>query len=276
MTGSPQSSTKAQGAANPFAHLYETRTGLFAGPRTLWNGGEAPPQDKPATGSKEDGERRFTDAEWRAMRRTQLADADMKDLMQKVIDLEATNFKLRQRETPDGGKALTPDEAKEWEAYRALGKKPADLKTALESGEVASKELGTLKQEREIESTAGIVKANPGVLRDVLTRHNLTAKVQGEAPKAGEEDKRAVHLFDKDGKDVGEARAWAAQHEVAYVPALFPAQTTTTPKVQGTVVTPQAGAGGNAGDGVSSYAARILAERQAAANPTPSTGGNTA
>ena len=245
MTGSPQSSTKAQGAANPHAHLYETRTGLFAGPRILWDGGEAPPQDKPAAKDQGDGERRFTDAEWRAMRRTQLADADMNALMQKVIDLEATNFKLRQRETPDGGKALTPDEAKEWEAYRALGKKPADLKTALESGEVASKELGTLKAQQQAAELASVGKAAPSVLSDLLARHGLTGKVQGDAPKTGEEDKRAVHLFDKDGKDVGELRTWAAQHEAAYVPALFPTQTTTTPTVQGTVVSPQAGAGGN-------------------------------
>lgn len=222
MTGNPQSSTEAQGAT---------------------------------TTTPADGERRFTEAEYKAMRRNQLADADMNALMNKVIELEASNYKLRQRETPDGGKALTPDEAKEWEAYRALGKKPADLKTAIESGEVASRELGTLKQEQEIAGTAGVAKANPGVLRDILTRHNLTAKVQGEAPAAGQEDKRAVHLFDKDGKDVGEARTWAVQHEAAYVPALFPTMT-AQPAVSGTVVSPQAGGGSAAPAGPKSVEQR--------------------
>ncbi|MBZ9712187.1 hypothetical protein [Deinococcus multiflagellatus] len=276
MTQGVQPTTKAQGAAVPslaLLGLYETRRGMFGPQLTLWEGGAATAAgtttvqgtgDQTAQGG---GERRMTDAEWRQMRRTQLDGADLKELVNKVIDLEASNFKLRQRETPEGGKSLTPDEAKEWEAYRALGK-PADLKTELETGKLAVTERDTLKRSAEVATVADVAKAKASVLTERLDRDSLSAKVQGEG------DKRAVHVFDKDGKDLGELKTYAQQHWADYVPALFPTDTQTTQSQGGTAVTGQAGASAGTGsNGLHGYAAKVLADRQAAANPTPPAGG---
>ncbi len=276
MTQGVHTSPTAQGAtANSLAlqGLYETRHRLFGPHRTLWEGGAANDgASNGAQGAQQDaaqggGERRMTDAEWRQMRRTQLDGAELKDLVNKVIDLEATNFKLRQRETPEGGKSLTPAEAKEWDAYRALGK-PDTLKTELETGRTAVTERDDLRRSAEVATVADVAKAKASVLTERLERGGLSAKVQGEG------DKRAVHVFDKDGKDLGELKEYATKNWADYVPALFPGDAQGAQQGQGgTAVTGQAGASSAQGAGANGYAAKVLAARQAAANPTPPTGG---
>lgn len=265
------SSSNLHGRATPsypdFEALYETRHGRFGGGRVLWDDGEPPaPTPAPTAGSPDP--LRLTDAEWRAKRKGELADAAVDKLVQKVIDLEADAHKLRQRQTPEGSRVLTADEARAYDAYVALGK-PETLKTELETGKAAVTERDTLKRSAEIAAVADVAKAKTSVLTERLNLGELTAKVQGEG------DKKAVHVFDKDGKDLGELRAYADQHWADYVPSLFPqggaAQT------QGTVVTPQAGAGtAGASTGPTGYAAQVLAARQAAANPTPPPSGGTA
>lgn len=167
---------------------------------------------------------------------------------------------------PAGAVVLTPEQAQQWQAYQAIDADPAALRTRLEQGSSAlERETG-----RTLAEASG---ANADVLNHRLRVSGLRAEVREVAAAEGRPAGRAVHLLNAEGADQGELRAYATQHWGAFVPALFPTQTTTTPKVQGTVVSPQAGAGGQAGDSVQGYAARILAERQAAANPTPSSGG---
>jgi hypothetical protein len=224
----------------------------------------------PAQGS---GERRMTDAEWRQSRRTQLADAELNDLVKKVIDLEATNFKLRQRETPEGGKALTPDELKEWDAYRALGK-PAELSTLVTDGRNAITERDQMKREKESTELATIGKADATVLQDRLTANGLSA-VKREVQKDGKPE-QIVMLQDASGKDVGELSEYAAANWKVYVPALFPQGGTQTqtpaPQTSGTVITGQAGAGNGAAPVLSAVEARIQARTTAATTPAPQGG----
>ncbi|MFB9991232.1 hypothetical protein ACFFLM_04445 [Deinococcus oregonensis] len=244
-----------QGVVNPRlafdTAMFQTRHGLFAPDLSLWTGtqadapaGGAAPSQGPVAAPKDD--LRLTPEEWRAKRKSELADVELSKLVGKVVELEETNRDLRQRKLPEGGKALTPEEAKEWEAYRLLGK-PDELATSVNAGKAASTELATLKQEKETASIADVAKAKPSVLTERLALSNLTAKVQGEAPKTGEEDKRTVRLIDKDGKDVGELKEYATQHWADYVPALFPAapagQGSGQTQSSGTVITGQSGAG---------------------------------
>lgn len=137
------------------------------------------------------------------------------------------------------------------------------LPTQWQEAQTIRTERDTLAREKEITALAGTAQANPQVLTDLLTRANLTGKVVGEG------DAQAVHVFDKDGQDLGPLKAYAEKHQAAYVPALFPTQA----QPQGLPLTPMAGAGTAAGDGLNGYAARVLAERQAAANPTAPQGG---
>lgn len=254
-----------QGRAAPsypdFGALYETRHGMFGGGRTLWDDGEAP---DPKPEAKTDP-LRLTDAEWRAKRKGELADSAVDKLVEKVISLEADNRGLRTRQAPEGSTVLTSEEAKAYDAYTALGK-PGDLKTELESGRAAITERDGLKRSAEISAVAETAKAKASVLTAQLDREGLSARVQGEGAK------KAVHVFDKGGKDLGELRAYADKNWADYVPALFPTATTAQ-GVTGTVVSGQAGAGaGSENTGLAGLVAARIAERQ---GTTTTTGGTT-
>lgn len=113
-----------------------------------------------------------------------------------------------------------------------------------QDAQAAMQERDTLRSEQESRELADIGKANAGVLRDRLQTAGLSAKVVGEAPKPGEQDKRTVRVYDKDGKDLGELREYATSNWGDYLTSLFPSQTAQSQG--GKVVTAQAGAGAGA------------------------------
>lgn len=173
--------------------------------------------------------------------------ADVEDLLELVQDMQGLLGEL--------GIDFDAPEAELGAALEALPER-------WQAGQTAITERDTLRQDTELTTLAGQAKVNAAVFKDLVKRDGLTPKLQGEG------DKQAVHLFDKDGKDLGPVKDYAEKTPAwkDYSAALFPS---TTPQ-GGTVVSPQAGAGaGAAGAGISSYAAKALAQRQAAANPNP-------
>ena len=232
-------------AASRLAHLYETRHGLFAGPRTLWNGGEPPapapapsPAPAPDPAPPAGGSRLPADALERLERL--IARSGGSDRAAELLFDENRNYRARIRELeaaqpPQGSVTLTPEQAQQWQAYQQLGDDPAQLRTRLEQGSQAIER----EQGRELAQVSG---ANPEILSDLLRVTGLRAEVREVPAQGSAPARREVHLLSAEGQDQGELRAYVQQHRAAYVPALFPA---TTPQ-GGTVVSGQAGAGAGA------------------------------
>ena len=248
-----------------FGALYETRHGMFGGGRVLWDDGEPPaPTPTPTPPAPAPTE---TDALNRALAgllgRHGSSDAVALHLLNENHALREQRRTLQGQVPAQGTVVLTPEQAAQWQAYQQLGTDPAALATRLTDGTAALER----EQGRTLAEASG---ANPVVLTDLLRQAGLRAEVREVPATATTPATRAVHVLDAQGADQGELRAWATQHRAAYVPSLFPASA----PAQGTVVTPQAGAGTpDASTGVTGYAAQVLAARQAAANPTPPSGG---
>lgn len=185
---------------------------------------------------------------------------------------------------PQGGLALTAEERARWEEYQQLrdGEQtltPAQIRERLASGE----QLARREQLRDVATPAG---ARLSVLEDRLRGTNLRVELRdrtenGQPVKdaAGQpvREVRVIETVNGQETDHGPLREYATTHWSDYVPALFPGTDTSAPVTPGVPAGTQPGATPPApatGAG-HSYAQRVLAERQAAANLTP-TGGNPA
>ncbi|MVN88629.1 hypothetical protein GO986_17985 [Deinococcus sp. HMF7620] len=173
---------------------------------------------------------------------------------------------------PQGGLALTAEQRATWEQVQPLlrdGEQtltPAQVWERLDQGVQATQR----EQLRTITDASG---ARLSVLQDRLRGTNLRVELRdrtenGQPVKDAQgnviRDARVIETVSGQDTDRGVLREYAQANWGDYFTSLFPATTQTT----GMVVTPQAGATG-AGEGLSSYAAKVLADRQAAANPTP-------
>ena len=262
MTKGQASLPTPQGGTTPavprFAHLYETRHGLFAGPRTLWDEGEpapAPaPSPAPAPAPAPADQGTGTDALNRALAgllsRHGSTDAVALHLLNENHALREQRRTLQGRLPAEGAVVLSPEQAQQWQAYQQLGDDPAALRTRLEQGAQAAER----EQARELAQVSG---ANPDILSDLLRVTGLRAEVR-DVPAAGDQPaRREVHLLGAEGQDQGELRAYVQQHRAAYVPALFPA----TPPQGGTVVSPQAGAGSSSAPTTNPFTAALQGTR---------------
>lgn len=130
-----------------------------------------------------------------------------------------------------------------------------------QAGQTAITERDTMRQDAELDTLAGKAKADSTVFKDLVRRDGLTPKLTGEG------DAQAVHLFDKDGKDLGTVKDYAGKTPTwaAYQSSLFPTQ--TTPQ-GGTVIHGQAGAG-SGNSGVSGVRDFLQRQEQASAYVDP-------
>ncbi|MFC6592403.1 hypothetical protein ACFP81_10630 [Deinococcus lacus] len=114
---------------------------------------EGKPEDKPASGGGS-GKREMTAEQWEQQRRAELDKENSKDLLNRVIRLEADNFELRRKAAPEGGLVLTAEERGRWEAWEALGKLD-DVKTALHQGKKDREVLQQQERRSELDRVAG-------------------------------------------------------------------------------------------------------------------------
>lgn len=82
----------------------------------------------------------------------------------------------------DGMVVLSKDDATELEAYRALGKKPADVKTALEQAGTATADLTALRREKQIRQAADLVKFDADVLAELAGTLDIQIKGTDDKP----------------------------------------------------------------------------------------------
>lgn len=78
-------------------------------------------------------ERQLTAREWAELERQKAADKSQSDLIDELVKVKGENYKLRQRQAPDGGLILDAEQAKRWQAWETLGK-PEDVTKSLEQG----------------------------------------------------------------------------------------------------------------------------------------------
>jgi hypothetical protein len=121
------------------------------------------------------------------------ADNALAKLIDENYALREERRQLKEQKPPDGSVVLSGDQAREWEAYRELGK-PSDLRKARDqASQDAAKRL-----ELERKDT----------LREVQDLHGYRASVL--APLVEKLDVRVVDGKDKGGKAVREARVFAS------------------------------------------------------------------
>lgn len=149
-------------------------------------------------------------------------------LQRKALRLEVADLKGKQ--TPEGARVLTADEAKAYDAYVALGK-PADLSAAVAERDTAKGELTKLSRERTIAKAAEAAGFKASVLTTLAGDLDLQVKeTEGGKPLA---------VVVKDGAETALAD-YAAKHWADFLPSLAP-----TPARPGGAPDINAGARGN-------------------------------
>lgn len=127
-------------------------------------------------------------------------------LFDENFQLREKNRDLRVKVPVDGSVVLTADEAKEWQAFQALGKKAEDVKKDLDSVETLqkqNKELSSMENLRDI-ADIGIdgSKLKLSVLKDQLARFPAAAiTIKTEKDKDSKEAKVAYIKKDADSKE---------------------------------------------------------------------------
>lgn len=157
---------------------------------------------------------------------------------------------LTEKQPKDGDVVLSADDAKEWNAFKALNVKTADAKKALDSIatlEQQNKELAAMETLREL-ADVGIdgSKLKLSVLKDQLTAKYPDAKITFTTQKDKDGKEVKVASIQKTDKDAVQPFAEFAKAELAdYIPSLkvSPEATQVIPPGNTGDPQPQSGAG---------------------------------
>lgn len=120
---------------------------------------------------------------------------------------------LRKSVPADGSIVLSPDKAKEYEAYKALGK-PDDLKTRIDAHETLESEVKGLKKKEVIREVAEIHGFKPTVLED---RDKAAGGLEFVIKL---DDKKRKVAYVKDGDKETPLTQYAEDNWADYLPSL--------------------------------------------------------
>jgi len=117
-----------------------------------------------------------------------------------------------------GAKVLTPEEAKDYEAYLALGK-PADLKKVVEDGATATKELTGIREREQIDIAAKSAGYNSALLSDIVRDKKLKLTL---VERTVEGEKKKVAMVQPEGSTDApvELTLYVDEKLLIYKPAL--------------------------------------------------------
>lgn len=170
-----------------------------------------------------------------------IADLHARERERKDDEIRRLKRQIRQereKRAPEGAVVLTGDDAKAWEAYRALGT-PDEVTAKLGEATTATERLAALEREVATSKVASAVGYKPSVLADLakskgfaveLRQETVDGKPQ-EVPYAITSDGQAVKLTD-----------YVSQNLADYLPALTSGTSTGGGQQQRT--TPAAGTAG--------------------------------
>lgn len=201
-------------------------------------------------------------------------------MAEKLAESENSNYGLREKnrtlrtevtelkaKTPaDGARILTADEAKSFEAFTALGKKPDEIKTALDASSTTATELATLKRKQQLHDVQALTGFDPDVLGEIGPDWQYTFKDE----QADGKPVKVVYIKDGDN----ESRIDEHAKVLKFLPALRPAAGGTGTGEQGgtqqrgtAFVQQHAGGGGATGDKAAQFIAQQEATRKTQTNP---------
>lgn len=112
--------------------------------------------------NKPNDDLRLSESEWKTKRQGELRNQEFDKLIQKVIDLESDNRKLRDKATPDGSVVLTKADAERWSQYIKFGK-PDEIASMLGNAQGAQEELKALKRKGQMREIADAYNLKAGV-----------------------------------------------------------------------------------------------------------------
>ncbi|MFW8628317.1 hypothetical protein [Deinococcus sp. ME38] len=212
-------------------------------------------ENTPASG----GDGRLSEAEWRAKLASEHAQTSHADLVSKLAAANRKIDTLTSNQVPQGGRALTADEARAYEAFTALGT-PDEVKTRLDQGARDSTELTDLRFKDTLHTAARDAGYKPRVLGDRVRADGLTLLPSREVERDGKKV-QVAYVKDAQGAE-HELAAYARQHWDDYLVAL---QAEGTSGNAGAPYARQdagngsgSGAGGNAGGSGGSWLTDIL------------------
>lgn len=172
-------------------------------------------ENNPGNGGGNDG--RLSEAEWRAKLATEHAQTSHADLVSKLAAANRRIDTLAANQVPQGGRVLTADEAKAYDAFVALGT-PDEVKTKLEQGAKDSTELTDLRFKDSLNTAARDAGYKPKVLGDRVKADGLTLLPSREVERDG---KKVQVAYVKDAKGTEhELATYAKQHWDDYLVAL--------------------------------------------------------
>jgi hypothetical protein len=166
-----------------------------------------------------------------------------RELFDENHELRKRNRELKAKVPADGTVILSAEDAKAWEAYRALGK-PEEIGQKLKDGDEAKTKLSGLEEEKVLSGVATELKWKPEVLSDLAKGKNLTWVVTEK------DGKKTVSVKDADGKE-HPAEDYAKANWSLYLPALQAEESDRQIPAGG------AGKGGGTGSAATDYLNRL-------------------
>ncbi|MFW8627678.1 hypothetical protein [Deinococcus sp. ME38] len=177
-------------------------------------------ENNPGNGGGNNGggnDGRLSEAEWRAKLAAEHAQTSHADLVSKLAAANRKIDTLTSNQVPQGGRALTVDEAKAYDAFLALGT-PEEVKTKLEQGTKDSTELTDLRFKDGLNTAARDAGYKPKVLGDRVKADGLTLLPSREVERDG---KKVPVAYVKDAQGAEhELATYARQHWDDYLVAL--------------------------------------------------------
>lgn len=213
----------------PFLILTAALAGGFFVPRGEGEGESANTQTSPP-------DNRLTEAEWEARVQAREARTSQAELIRRLAALERQNADLQTNQVPRGGRALTRDEARNYDAYAALGAPdevqarlterdayaqhgtPDEVGQRLDAGRTAEATLIERDRTDAIRAAAGVSQFRDTVLGDRLAADKLELLPLEKVLRDGKEV-QVAYVKDSQGvkHELGE---YAKANWNDYLPAL--------------------------------------------------------
>jgi hypothetical protein len=163
---------------------------------------------------------------------------------------------LQGRIPADGAHVLTPEDAKLWAEYKALGV-PTDVKQRIEQGQTAITERDSLSRDKTIREAADATGYKPSVLTTLAEKDKLAVSVR-------ETNGTREAVVTIEGQPPILLTAYAEQYWSDFLPALQ----STQQQASGTKMIPQTGGGKKQElDMVSAFIKQAQEQRDSAPNP---------
>lgn len=160
---------------------------------------------------------------------------------------------------PEGAVTLSKEDAAAWEAYKALGKRPSELKAELDSAATAATELTTLRQRQTLHDVQSATGFDPDVLGDIGA--NWAYRIADEQA----DGKPVKVVYVKEGDQ--ELRIDEHPKVQRYIKALKPEAAPPPAEPRNTLFLQQHGGSGDTGDMAAQFIKKQAEKRAASPNP---------